>query len=148
MNFIIHVNAIITNEQNKLLLVKEKKEKHLNKLNLPGGHLKLGEKIIDGAKREVLEEVNAEAELTGLIGIFTGKGDNHFINFIFAGKLKGGPKPNKNEINDLDWYSIEKILSEPEENILNPRKLKEAVKIYQSGKLNSLDIIQEEIYPI
>ena len=147
MNFIIHVNTIVTNDHGHILLVKEKKEKHLNKLNLPGGHLKPGEKIIEGAKREVLEEVNSEVEITDLIGVFTGEGEDHYINFIFAGKLKGEPKANKSEINDFGWYSIKEILHEPENNILNPGKLKKAVEMYQSGSLSSLEIIQEEIYP-
>lgn len=148
MKFVIHVNTLITNEQNKILLVNEKKESVFNKLNLPGGHLEIGEELVMGAKREATEEINVEIEILGLIGIYTGRGNDHYINFIFAGEIiKGEPVANKDEINDLGWYSTEEILSFPDEQILNPKKLKKIITGYDSGRLNSLDCIEEAIYP-
>lgn len=148
MEFVIHVSTLITNSENKILLVNEKKEKHFNKLNLPGGHLEPGEKIIEGAKREVMEEVGVEVEMLDLIGIYTGVGANHYINFIFAGNIGNAvPIANKNEVNDLVWYSANEILNISDEKILNPRKLKKVINDYLSGNVGSLSMISEDIYP-
>ena len=148
MKFVIHVNTLITNEQNQILLVNEKKEPIFNKLNLPGGHLEPGEKLVAGAKREAIEEINAEIEILGLVGIYTGRGNDHYINFIFAGKIVNGePLANKDEINDFGWYSAEEIINLPDEQILNPKKLKKVIAAHQSGRLSSLECIVEDVYP-
>lgn len=148
MKFVIHVNTLITNEKGQILLINEKKEKIFNKLNLPGGHLELGEKLIEGAKREAMEEINIEIEIQGLIGIYTGRGNDHYINFIFAGKIiRGEPIVNKNEINNFAWYSVDEIKNLSNDQILNPNKLRKIIDTYQLTKLISLNNIEEEIYP-
>jgi len=148
MKFVIHVNTLITDEQNQILLVNEKKELISNKLNLPGGHLEIGEELAAGAKREAIEEINVEIKLLGLIGIYTGRGNDHYINFIFAGKiLKGKPIANKDEINGFGWYSVDEILNLPDDKILNPKKLKKVVVAYRLGRLSLLDTIEESVYP-
>jgi ADP-ribose pyrophosphatase YjhB (NUDIX family) len=147
MKFIIHVNTLLTNDLEQILLVREKKEPVYNKFNLPGGHLEPGEELTAGAKREAMEEINSHIEIKGLIGIYTGCGKDHYINFIFAGKITGGePFANKDEINDLGWYSVEEIMNFPEELVLNPAKLKKIITDYQSGRMYSLEIIEEKIY--
>jgi hypothetical protein len=95
-----------------------------------------------------MEEINAEIGILGLIGIYTGHSNDHDINFIFAGKIiKGEPVANKDEINDIDWYSADEILHLPDEQILNPDKLKMVIAAHRSGKLISFDCIEEDIYP-
>lgn len=146
MNFVIHVNTVIGDEEGRVLLVREKKEKVFDKLNLPGGHLEVGEELVAGAKREAMEEVGVEIEIEGLIGIYSSRGENHYLNFVFAGKIiKGIPVANKNEINECGWYTMQEILELPEEQILNPEKLKKVMRAYQSGKLGGLGLIEENL---
>jgi ADP-ribose pyrophosphatase YjhB (NUDIX family) len=148
MKFVIHISTLITNEENQFLLVKEKKEQVFNKLNLPGGHLEPGEGLVEGAKREAMEEVNAEVEILGLIGIYTGRGNDHYINFIFASKIVSGtPSANKDHVNDIGWYTADEIEKIPEDQILNPKKLRKVIAAHQQGRLSSLDCIEEMIYP-
>jgi len=147
MQFVIHLSTIITNEKNQILLVKEKKEKIFNKLNLPGGHMELGEGLVEGAKREAMEEVNVDVEILGLIGVFTGLGIDHYINFIFAGKInKGEPSANKEHINDFGWYSPEGIEQLPEDQFVNAYKLKNAITVFQTNQLMPLELIKEMVY--
>ena len=149
MNFIVHVNTFITNEQDQILLVREKKEAIYNKLNLPGGHLELNEPLVACAKREAREEMNIDIHILSVLGVYTGRGKDHYINFIFLGKIANGePTANQNEINNVDWYSMEEILKMPENTILNPKKLKKAIAAYKSGRQWPLDVIQEEVYGI
>jgi ADP-ribose pyrophosphatase YjhB (NUDIX family) len=39
MTFIAYASTVITDDDNNILLVREKKEINYNKLNLPGGHM-------------------------------------------------------------------------------------------------------------
>lgn len=145
MNFVIHVNTLITNDKKQILLVKEKKEKVFNKLNFPGGHLEFGEELVAGARREAMEEVGVEIDIHGLIGIYSGLGVDHYFSFIFAGKIIGDGKPvaNKSEINDCGWYSIDEIGKIPDDQILNPVKLRKAIADYESSNPGSLGLIRE-----
>ncbi len=132
------------NDCGQILFVKEKKEPVLNKLNLPGGHLELGEALVEGAKREALEEVHVEVEILGLVGIYTGRGDDHYLHFIFSGSIKKGiPSANKHQVNDIGWYTLEELQNMPEDQMLNARKLKKILSDYGSGKMIPLEAIRE-----
>lgn len=62
------VGAVIrTND--RYLLVREAKEICRGKWSVPGGHLKPGESIPDGAIREVKEETGRDIKLTGLYSL-------------------------------------------------------------------------------
>jgi len=63
---LVAVGAVILDDDNKILLVKHKKERGgywQGKWICPGGALELGEEIKEGIKREVREETNLEIEL-------------------------------------------------------------------------------------
>lgn len=68
MDFVNFVSNLIVNEKNQVLLVKELKKESYGKLNLPGGHLEFGEKIIDGVIRETIEEVGIDIKPNGILG--------------------------------------------------------------------------------
>ena len=46
MSHIVWISTLIVDE-NRVLLVHEKKETHYNTINFPGGHLELGETVIE-----------------------------------------------------------------------------------------------------
>jgi nucleoside triphosphatase len=54
------VGALIFNPEGKLLLVKTHKWK--GKYTIPGGHVELGETLVDALKREVAEETGLEVK--------------------------------------------------------------------------------------
>ena len=115
MQFIIHVSCVIQNQQNEILLVRERKAASYGKYNLPGGHLEISEKIADGVKREVKEEVNLEVE----------------------------PEPQLSEILDCRWLSMDEILNTDEGDLLNPIKLKWITKRVKDKTLYNVDLIME-----
>ena len=144
MKFIIHVNCVILNQENKVLLVQEKKPASYGKYNLPGGHLEISEKIADGVKREVKEEVNLEVEPEYLVGIFTGAGKHHFVNYVFYTEIiDQEPEPQFSEILDCKWMSIDEILNEDEGILLNPIKLKSIIERVKEKTLYKADLIME-----
>lgn len=63
---LIAVGAVILDDNDRILLVKHKRERGgywQGKWICPGGALELGEQIEEGIKREVREETNLEIEL-------------------------------------------------------------------------------------
>ena len=65
----IIVGCIIV-KGSKFVLVKEAKKEVYGKWNLPLGHLKEGENIISGAKRESEEETGLRLNITGFVDIY------------------------------------------------------------------------------
>ena len=144
MQFIIHVSCVIVNRDNKVLVVQEKSPASFGKYNLPGGHLELGEKIAAGAKREVREEVNLQIEPQYLVGIFTGVGKHHFMNYVFYAETHDqDPEPQFTEVLDCKWMSIDEIMNADEDTLLNPTKLKSIVQRVSNKTLHQTDLIME-----
>ena len=87
---LIGVSAIVEKE-GKILLVKEKS----GEVNLPGGKVEFGEKIVDALKREFREETEGEIEPKYIVGIYhvpkSRTGDSVVI-FVFASKVLKEPK--------------------------------------------------------
>lgn len=61
--FNVRVYGLLINNENEILLSDEH-EYGVNFTKFPGGGLELGEGLIDGLKREFIEECDAEIEIT------------------------------------------------------------------------------------
>jgi ADP-ribose pyrophosphatase YjhB (NUDIX family) len=55
----------------KVLLLRRNIEPSLGKWTYPGGFVDLGESVQDAARRETLEEVNVQVELTSLLDVYS-----------------------------------------------------------------------------
>ena len=62
--FNVRVYGLLINERNEILLSDEQ-EHGFRFVKFPGGGLECGEGLIDGLKREFMEECFAEIEVTG-----------------------------------------------------------------------------------
>lgn len=97
----------------KFLLVQEAKEKCRGKWNLPAGRLTSSETVLDGAKREILEETGCKVELTKILEIGNRIAENNvWLCIIFATTLlEENIVYDKNEILDVKWFSYEELLN-------------------------------------
>ena len=59
-NHIVAAGAVVLNEQGEVLLIKDDRR---NSWTFPGGIVEEGEGLLDGVKREVLEETGIEIEV-------------------------------------------------------------------------------------
>lgn len=102
------VGALIVNQQGKILLARS--HKWFDKYTLPGGHIEVGESMVDAVRREVKEEVGLEVEVVEMLliqeAIFTSEfyKKKHFIFIDFYCKSKDQEvKLDQNEIQDYIW---------------------------------------------
>src|SRR2546422_4816188 len=102
------VGALIVNNQGKILLAKS--HKWFDSYTLPGGHIEVGETMVDAVKREVKEEVGLDVDLVTMLLIqetifapeFYKK--KHFIFIDFYCKSKDEQvKLDQKEIHDYVW---------------------------------------------
>ena len=82
------VGALIVNKEGKILLVKS--HKWFDKYTLPGGHIEVGETMVEAVKREVKEEVGLDVQVGHMLlmqeAIFAPEfyKKRHFIFIDFA----------------------------------------------------------------
>lgn len=113
-------NTIILKRE-KILLGKRKNCYKAGTWGLPGGHLKLGEKLIEGAKRELLEEVGIKDPRLEFLSVVEGEKDEaHYIQVNFLLKdFKGKPMlTEEDKCEEWRFFS----LSELPKNIFPPHK--------------------------
>ena len=102
------VGALIVNEEGKILLVRS--HKWFDKYTLPGGHIEVGETMVEAVKREVKEEVGLDIEVGHMLlmqeAIFAPEfyKKKHFIFIDFACRSKDQQvKLDMKELQDHIW---------------------------------------------
>jgi ADP-ribose pyrophosphatase YjhB (NUDIX family) len=114
-NFLIDCKALIFNERNQILLVKEPEH-----WETPGGRLKEAETPLECIIREISEELGAKVEIINKLPIFIRKktkNENRIIDVLviyFFGKLLTLPelkkqKMGREKIVEIGWFTSNDI---------------------------------------
>ena len=135
----IIVGGIIKNDDNKYLLIKERKEKYYGMYNLPAGHLEENELLIDGAKREIKEETGYDVDVKGIIQIGS---TEKFTSFIFYCEITPIQEScNSDEIMSVEWLSFDEIKN-ISDKLRSPELILDAIERVDDNKIYPLDIIK------
>lgn len=139
--------VFITDEEGKLLLLKQAAESKGGKWGPPGGGMHPHENLIQTAKRETREEIGVEVDLIDLISINTADRGSEAsgVGFSFRGKILSGEiKIRQEEIADCRYFTPDEIKVLMETNMLyKPEYNRYAVDDWLKGKTYSLDVIRE-----
>lgn len=104
------VTTVFIFQDNKILLLKRKKQPYIDCWAPPGGKLDAGESAEDAACRETLEEVNLHVTLENYLGSYlnpeTNVLDHLFTTTCFSGTVNNN-EPEKHEA--VAWFSINQI---------------------------------------
>jgi ADP-ribose pyrophosphatase YjhB (NUDIX family) len=110
------VNVAVSNERGELLLMRRTDN---DNWALPGGAMDCGETMAEAAVRETQEETGIDAEITGLVGIYTNP--RHVIlytsngevrqecSFVFAARVMGGEPTTSSESSEVRWVAPEDL---------------------------------------
>lgn len=99
----------VVKKDGKYLLVQEAKKECKGKWSIPAGHLEPNETIVEGAKREILEECGLEVEITGILHV---RKNSEWVNIAFSTNIIGGKiRFDKKEILDAKWFSLDDIIN-------------------------------------
>jgi len=107
------VGALILNRKGEVLLVKS--HKWGDRLTIPGGHVEVGEKLVDALKREIKEEVGLDVFGVRLLmiqeAIFAREfwKKKHFIFFDYVCRCKReNVRVDGDEIQSFEWVDPRK----------------------------------------
>jgi len=113
------VGALIFNREGKILLIKSHKWR--NKYVMPGGHIELGERMLDALRREIKEESGLNIHNIEFICFHESIFDEafwkkkHCIFFDFACKTNSTKVILNSEGEEFVWVSLEDALKLPVE---------------------------------
>lgn len=98
----------------------------------PGGQIELGESIVDGVAREVLEEAKVEARAERLVGVYSNLTDSR-VMLDFVGSWVAGEGAAGDETTDVAWVTEDEARARVE-NPLYRRRL-EQMLAFEGGVL-------------
>jgi ADP-ribose pyrophosphatase YjhB (NUDIX family) len=124
------------------MLGKRKNSYKSGYYGLPGGRVELNEKLVDCAKRELLEETGLTARSIKYIGVIRDLQPEEytFTHFAFLCKeYRGEPKVTEpDKCQGWEWFDLTKI---PDKTLIGH---KSAIEIYLNpGKENLKDVRQQ-----
>lgn len=77
----------------EVLLIRRGRPPRLGEWSLPGGRIEPGERAVDAALRELVEETGVTAEITGLVEVVDGlfpEADAHYVLIDYAARWVSG----------------------------------------------------------
>ena len=113
---LVGVAAVVIDARGRLLLVKRGRPPRTGSWGLPGGLLDLGERLVDGARREVYEETGVEADIRDVVGTFEpleldgeGRIEYHYVVIDFWAHYVRGQASAQDDAADVAWASIDEL---------------------------------------
>lgn len=92
------------------------------------------------------EETGLSVEIDGLVGVYTGFGADHLLNFVSTGRAVAGPGADGDERLPCRWFTIDEALAMPREKVLNPAKVRAILSGLNRRPPVPLDVIRESVY--
>ncbi|RLD16889.1 MAG: hypothetical protein DRI22_00795 [Caldiserica bacterium] len=134
----VGVGVIVLNKDS-VLIEKRGNDPGRGGWNLPGGTLKLGEKIFECAKREVFEEAGIEIEPIGIASVYeliekeSERVKFHYVIIDVVAEYLSGEIRVGSDALDLKWIKLEEVKDYP-----LPERVRDAIekgrRIFKGGK--------------
>ena len=111
---IVGVGAVVVKD-GKALIIKRGHEPRKGEWSLPGGHVELGETLLDAVRREIKEETGLDVEVGPLIELFDrihhdgGRVRYHFVIVDYLCTCRGGTLCAADDAEDAAWVSDDEL---------------------------------------
>lgn len=103
---IVAACALVTNDAGDVMMIRSPKRGW----EVPGGQIEQGEALLDGLKREIMEESGITAEIGQLTTVTTRTTDPYIVIFCFlAHYIAGDPRPSE-ESPEVEWVARDRVL--------------------------------------
>ncbi|WP_249596788.1 NUDIX hydrolase [Peribacillus frigoritolerans] len=147
-NGIVLVVSVSIFRDDEVLMIRENKPTAIDKWNFPSGRIEYGEDILYSARREVKEETGFDVKLNGTTGVynFISSTNNQVILFHFTGEVNGGSlNLEEDEILDSRWIKVNDLVKFDNEELREPRVLKQILDNLLKEKVHSISIYNEQL---
>ena len=144
----IIVSVGIWNDEGKFMMVEEGKEWVRGLWNFPSGKAEMNETLVEGAKREVLEETGCVVEITDLSGIYhytDDKKSEAFVRVCFNCKLisENPEAVLESDILSRAWKTREEVEELIAQGKIRSKIAEKAIEQYFAGASYPIEVIKE-----
>ena len=108
--------AAVFNDAGEVLLVQRGKPPNVGQWGLPGGLLDVGERLVEGAAREVMEECGVAVEIRDLVGVFEpiirddiDRVRYHYVVVDYWARYLSGEVRAADDAADARWVAVEQL---------------------------------------
>jgi ADP-ribose pyrophosphatase YjhB (NUDIX family) len=101
--------AVILGDERGVLLGRRCIDPGSGLWSFPAGYVNRGEVLEEAAVREVLEELGLAVRLTGLVGVYSERGEP-VVLVVYAGHVEAGePKPDGREVSEVRRFGLDAL---------------------------------------
>jgi 8-oxo-dGTP diphosphatase len=99
--------AVVLGDENGVLLGKRCIDPGSGRWSFPAGYVNRGEVLEEAAVREVQEELGVQVQLTGLVGVYSSRGDP-VVLVVYGGRIvQGDPRADKHEVSEVRRFPLD-----------------------------------------
>jgi len=101
--------AVILGDDSGVLLGRRLVDPGAGDWSFPAGYVNRGEILEEAASREVLEELGLAVRLTGLVGVYSERGQA-VVLVVYAGTIEAGePRADGHEISEVRRFALDNL---------------------------------------
>lgn len=99
--------AVVLGDDDGVLLGKRRIDPASGRWSFPAGYVNRGEVLEEAAIREVQEELGVTVALSGLVGVYSTRGDP-VVLVVYAGAIVDGePRPDGHEVSEVHRFPLD-----------------------------------------
>lgn len=99
--------AVVLGDTHGVLLGRRCIDPGRGRWSFPAGYVNRGEVLEEAAVREVLEEFQVTIRLTGLVGVYSERGEP-VVLVVYGGKIEAGqPRPDGREVGEVRRFPLD-----------------------------------------
>jgi 8-oxo-dGTP diphosphatase len=101
--------AVVLGDERGVLLGRRGIDPGSGRWSFPAGYVNRGEVLEEAAVREVAEELGLAVQLTGLVGVYSHRGEA-VVLIVYAGEIEAGePRPDGHEVSEVRRFNLEAL---------------------------------------
>jgi ADP-ribose pyrophosphatase YjhB (NUDIX family) len=101
--------AVILGDEDGVLLGRRRIDPGAGLWSFPAGYVNRGEVLEEAAVREVLEELGLGVRLTGVVGVYSERGEP-VVLVVYAGEVEAGePTPDGHEVSEVRRFALDAL---------------------------------------
>jgi 8-oxo-dGTP diphosphatase len=101
--------AVVLGDENGVLLGRRCIDPGSGLWSFPAGYVNRGEVLEEAAVREVLEELGVAIRLSGLVGVYSERGQA-VVLVVYAAKIAAGePRPDGHEVSEVRRFALDAL---------------------------------------
>lgn len=112
---VVGVGAVIIRD-GRVLLIRRGQPPMQGAWSLPGGALEVGETLVEGVRRESLEETGLQVEPLSVVEVLdriahddAGRVQYHYVLVDFLCRVKGGTAASGSDATELRWAALDEL---------------------------------------